>query len=126
MKISFFLLLPVVFVTGCGTLYGPQRCLGPSILQTGSATEIRSTAIANARADIAASKPRIAFTGGFACMAVGVPEEDRELIKNLPNVPLPCGCTEPCLEQAAVYAEAYNQEMLPYLLKLKNSDKNSL
>jgi hypothetical protein len=75
---------------------------------------------------MAAGKPRVAVTGGFLCLAVGIPDEDLELTKNLPSVPLPCGCTADHLDQAAVYAEAYNEEILPYLRKLKQSNKTAL
>jgi hypothetical protein len=87
----------------------------PAILNIGMPREIRTTAINAARGDIKAGKPRIAFTGGFASRPVGVSIDDFNLVKDLPRVPLPSGCTEPLLQQAGIYAEAYNKEILPYL-----------
>jgi hypothetical protein len=101
----------IVFLTGCQTPYGP------AILATGSPEEIRQQAIADARADIGASGPRIAITGGFAAWPTGVPEEYFKTVMRYPSVPLPCGCTSPWLKEAAIYAEAYNLEILPHLLK---------
>jgi hypothetical protein len=95
----------------------------PAILDNGSRREIQAAAVEAARADIAAGRPKVAWTGGFACWAVGVPIEHIGLVKNLPNIPLPCGCTEPLLEQAAIYAEAYNKEVLPYLISRNESRK---
>jgi hypothetical protein len=37
---------------------------------------------------------------------------------------LPSGCTEPLLEQASIYAEAYNGEILAYLLHKQNFSSN--
>src|SRR5579864_8868039 len=90
-------------------------CDWPAILNIGMPREIRTTAINAARGDIKAGKPRIAFSGGIASWPVGVSIDDFNLVKNLPRVPLPCGCTEPLLQQAGIYAEAYNKEILPYL-----------
>jgi len=97
---------------------------GPSILRTGSPREIRTAAKADARADIAAGEPRVAYTGGFACWAVGIPDECGELVKSLPKVPLPCGCSHPLLGSATIYAEAYNKEILPYLLNKNETNRN--
>jgi len=91
----------------------------PVILATGTPEEIREAAIADARADIAAGRPRIAFTGGIASWPVGVPEKDFKLVKSCPRVPLPIGCTSPWLQQAAIYAAAYNREILPVLRQQK-------
>lgn len=119
--VSFF-----VFLTGCQTpvnesgVYNHMESLqpgGPAILAMGSPEEIRQTAIADARADIAARKPRIAITGGFAAGPTGVPPKYFEMVRQYPAVPLPCGCTSVWLEEAAIYAEAYNLEILPHLLK---------
>jgi hypothetical protein len=129
MKNLFAAALALSLLTGC-TFFEerPQKCDlpmpareaqargWPAVLDNGNRQEIQAAAIADAQADIAASRPRVAWTGGIASWAVGVPIEDIGLVKNLPNIPLPCGCTEPLLEQAAIYAEAYNKEVLPYLL----------
>jgi hypothetical protein len=88
----------------------------PQILETGTPEEIRQVAIADARADIAAGKPRIAITGGIAAWPTGVSEKYFKLVLSYPRVDLPSGCTSPCLGQAATYAEAYNKEILPYIL----------
>ena len=96
----------------------------PAILATGTSKQIRETAIADARADIAAGRPRIAFTGGFASWPVGVPEKEFELVRPWPRVPLPTGCTSPWLQQAAIYAEAYNREILSVLRQQRNFWKN--
>jgi len=112
------------FLTGCAHL---QKCdipddLGalpsgtPAILAIGTSDQIRQAAIADARTDVAARRPKIAITGGFAAWPVGVPEKYFQLVQSYPQVPLPCGCTSPWLQQAGIYAEAYNHEILPYLL----------
>jgi hypothetical protein len=96
-------------------LAGVRAPQGPAILKTGTPEEIRNSAITTARADIAAGKPRVAYTGGIASQAVGVPIENLTLVKKLPKVPLPSGCIDN-LEEATIYAEAYNKEVLPYLI----------
>jgi hypothetical protein len=121
MKVAFFLLLQLALVTSCSTPFREASAAGPTILRAGSSREIRAAAIVDARADIAAGRPRIACTGGFASWPVGIPPEDFDLVKDLPKVPLPCGCTHPLLGPATIYAEAYNKEMFPYLL---NKDQN--
>ena len=88
----------------------------PAILATGTPEQIRQTAIADARADIAASRPRIAITGSIVTWPMGVPDKYLNLVAPYPKISLPCGCTSTWLKQAATYAEAYNQEILPYLL----------
>lgn len=88
----------------------------PAVLASGILEQIRLAAIADAQADIAASRPRIAFTGGYASGPVGVPEKYFALVEPYPKVPLPTGCTSSWLREASIYAEAYNKEILPYLL----------
>jgi hypothetical protein len=107
MKSFLTMVIVLSLLTGCRS--------EPPVQHGDNSKGIRATAIADAQADIAAGKPRVAYTGGFACWAVGVPPEDIELVKNLPRVPLPCGCTAPLLEPARIYAEAYNHEILLYL-----------
>lgn len=97
---------------------------GPAILRTGTLKEISDEATATARGDIASGRPRVAWTGGFASQPVGIPFDKWYLIKKLPTVPLPTGCTEPNLKEAAVYAEAYNKEILAYLLNKTESQKS--
>lgn len=128
MKNLFAAALALSLLTGCTFFERPQKCdlpmptreaharEWPAVLDNGNRQEIQAAAIADAQADIAARRPRAAWTGGIACWAVGVPVENIDLVKNLPNIPLPCGCTEPLLGPAAIYAEAYNKEVLPYLL----------
>ena len=89
---------------------------GPAILATGSPEEIRQAAISDARDDIMAKRLRIAITGGIAAGPVGVPEKYLTAVQRYPTVPLPCGCTSSWLKEAGIYAEAYNREILPYLL----------
>ena len=98
-------------------LLGVRTSEGPPILKTGSDAEIRADAVRAARADMAAGKPRVAFSGGIASWPIGIPQEHWHLVERLPKVPLPSGCTVPYLAQASVYAEAYNKEMLGYLLE---------
>ena len=88
----------------------------PASLATGSSEQIREAAIADARADIAASRPRIAFTGGIGSWPVGVSEKYFKVVEPYPRVPLPTGCTSSWLREAAIYAEAYNKEILHYLI----------
>ena len=97
------------------TMPGVRTAEWPPVLKTGMPKDIRTAAIAAARGDIADGKPRIAFTGGFASWPIGLSADDFKLVKDLPRVPLPCGCTEPLLQQASIYAEAYNKEILPYI-----------
>jgi hypothetical protein len=122
--ISLFV-FQIAFLTGCRTPVGESgqfdhmgslQSGAPAILATGSPEEIRQTAVADARADIAAHKPRIAITGGYAAWPTGVPPEYFEMVRRYPAVPLPCGCTSAWLKEAAIYAEAYNHQILPYLL----------
>lgn len=88
----------------------------PAILATGSPEEIQQAAVSDARADIATERPRIAITGGIVAGPVGVPEKYLSIVQRYPTVPLPCGCTSSWLKEAGIYAEAYNREILPYLL----------
>jgi hypothetical protein len=128
MKNLFLAAIALSLLTGCQFFERVQKCQlstpaseacargWPAVLDYGNRQEIQAAAVADARTDIAAGKPRVAWTGGIASWAVGVPVEYIGLVKNLPNVPLPSGCTEPLLEQAAIYAKAYNTEVLPYLI----------
>ncbi len=115
----------IVSLTGCQTRVDESGVFnhisdlqpgGPAILATGRPEEIRQAAISDARADIAANRPRIAITGGIAAWPVGVPEKYFTIVQRYPTVPLPCGCTSSWLKEAGIYAEAYNHEILPYLL----------
>jgi len=125
--------LHVLFLTGCVHFTSVNRAElensghmedlapgEPAVLATGTPEQIRAAAVADARADIATGHLRIAFTGGIAAWPVGVPERDFELVKPYPRVPLPTGCTSSCLQQAAIYAEAYNGGILPVLRQQKN------
>jgi len=93
----------------------------PVVLATGTEEQIRHAAILDARADIATRRLRIAFTGSIASWPVGVPEKYFKMVEPYPRVPLPTGCTSSWLREARIYAEAYNQEILPYLIERKNS-----
>jgi hypothetical protein len=88
----------------------------PAILATGTPEQIRQTAIADARADIAASRPRIAITGSIVTWPMGVPDKYLNLVSLYPKISLPCGCSSAWLGKAATYAEAYTPEILTYLL----------
>jgi hypothetical protein len=115
----------LALLTGCATGTHDQGGWfpdGPAVLKTGSPEDIRSEAIATARADIAEGKPRVAWTGGIVAQPTGIPQEYFPLLSKLklPSVPLPSGCTHPLLQQAAIYAEAYNKEILPYILNSNN------
>jgi len=105
-------------LSGCATTHEwtPEE-KGPAILENGSPAEIEAAAIIDARADIAANRPRVAITGGYVAWAVGIPNEQLHLVKQLPPVPLPSGCTSPRLAEAEVYARAYNQVILEHFLK---------
>jgi hypothetical protein len=139
-KALFLIVLPIfqiILISGCQTRVDESgdfkhmselQSGGPAILATGSREEIKQAAILDARADIAANRPRIAITGGIAAWPVGVPEKYLTIVQRYPNVPLPCGCTSSWLKEAGIYAEAYNREILPYLLddyKLHHKQKNS-
>ena len=89
---------------------------GPPILATGSEAEIQAAGVADARADAAKGRPRVCHAGGYAAGPVGVPPEHLYLVKALPKVSLPVGCTAPFARQAVLYAEAYNKEILQHLL----------
>ena len=119
------LVFQIVSFTGCqsrGHEFGDFNHMsdlqpgGPAILATGSPEEIRQAAVSDARADIATERPRVATTGGIVTGPVGVPEKYLTIVQRYPVVPLPCGCTSSWLKEAGIYAEAYNREILPYLL----------
>jgi hypothetical protein len=136
MKNLFLAATALSLLTGCQFFGRVQKCQlpapasearargWPAVLDYRNRQEIQAAAVADARTDIAVGKPRAAWTGGIASWAVGVPVEYIGLLKNLPNVPLPSGCTEPLLEQASIYAEAYNGEILAYLLHKQNFSSN--
>jgi hypothetical protein len=139
-KALLMIVLPIfqiMLLSGCQTRFDESADFnhrsdlqpgGPAILATGSREEIRQGAISDARADIAAARPRIAITGGIAAWPVGVPAKYLDIVQRYPTVPLPCGCTSSWLKEAGIYAEAYNREILPYLLddyKLHHKIKNS-
>ena len=122
------LAVQIGFLTGCQTRVNEHGVFNhmsdltpdePAILATGNTEEIRKAAITDARADIGANKPKVAITGGIAAWPVGVPEKYFDLVERLPKVPLPAGCTSPMLREAGIYAEAYNGEILSYLLHKK-------
>lgn len=113
-------------LSGCATMHElmPEE-KGPAILENGSPAEIEAAAITDAHADIAANRPRVAYAGGFAVWAVGIPNEHLHLVKQLPHVPLPCGCTHPLVGEAQIYAGAYNKVILDHLLKFNQTLSNS-
>src|SRR5687768_3884064 len=98
------LTMSFVFMCGCVTR-------GPKVLSKGSDAEIEAEALRIARADIAAGKPKVCYAGGIVVSAVGVPAESFELVRNLPRLPLPCGCTDPLTQPAQRFAEVYNTEV---------------
>lgn len=108
-------------------LAGMGRSKGPSILAAGTSEEIQAAAIAAARADLKASQPKVAHTGTIVAWPVGIPDEHLHLVKNLRQLSLPSGCTNPLAGAAHIYAEAYNKEILAYLLnKEKQQSKGPL
>jgi hypothetical protein len=117
--LPFCLLLSLLF-SGCSTTTTPSQAPGfqstwPAILKSSDRDQIRAAGRTDALADIKDGHPRICFTGGYAAFPVGVSEKYWPVIKNLPTVPLPVGCTEPLLGPAAEYAAAYNTEIMHYL-----------
>lgn len=90
---------------------------GPPVLASGDDAQIRLAAVADARADIAAGHPRVAYAGTIGVWPVGIPDEHLHLVKNLSEVPLPNGCTDSLALRAQVYAKAYNEVILQFLLK---------
>ena len=124
-KAGLFIIACTLFA-GCRTKSGwiLGTPTGPTILRTGSREQIQETAIADARADIATGKPRIAYTGGIVAEAVGVPSEHLHLMQGLPTLPLPSRCTDPLVGPASTYAETYNKEILNYLLNKTESSKS--
>jgi len=130
--------LQMLIITGCADLN--NGCLRPAetsnhmedltsdepaILATRNPEQIREAAIADARTDIAARRLRIAFTGGIVSWPTGVPEKCFKTVASYPRVHLPSGCTSSWLTEATIYAEAYNQEMLPALIEDQNSWKHA-
>lgn len=103
-------------VVGPGCVPQPQW---PAALLLDSSEQIRSAAAQDALRDIAAGKPRICFAGVGKVQAVGVPPEHLHLVADLPRVPLPTGVNSPQspVIRAYVYAEAYNRQILQYLLQ---------
>src|SRR5262245_53421277 len=76
------------------------------LLASGNYKRIRATARADANADIASAHPRVCYAGTRGTFPVGVPEKYLNEVKNLPQVPLPSGCTEPLATAASAYADS--------------------
>src|SRR5689334_12800058 len=87
----------------------------PTILWRGTPQEIQVAAREAAWADIRACHVRIspaAMPGYFQRES----EEVRYRIRKLPEVPLPHRAFSPLKHSAAVYGQAYNEEVIPYFL----------
>jgi hypothetical protein len=103
----------------CLLLAGGCVTRGPKVLSKGSDAEIEAEALRIAKADVAAGRPRICYAGGIVAFAVGVPNESFDLVRDLPRLPLPCGCTDPLTLPAVHFARVYNTEVLRYLQQTK-------
>ncbi len=68
-----------------------------------------------AEADIAAGRPRVCYAGTNGTRPVGVPAESLDLVRRLPRLPLPSGCTDPLAVPAIRFAETYNTMIVRYL-----------
>ena len=113
MKLSGFLALIVAMaLTGCVSR-------GPKVLSNGSDSDVAAEALRIARADIASGRPRVCYAGTIGVRAVGIPDKSLHLVRDLPRLPLPCGCTDPLALQAYHFAQVYNAEVLSYLKKRK-------
>ncbi len=115
----FVVVIPIVALS-CATKPAPSKISsGPEAIQrllsSGDYKRIRATARADANADIASTHLRVCYAGTRGIFAVGVPEKYLSEVKNLPQVPLPSGCTEPLATAASAYADSYNTEVVRYL-----------
>ena len=88
-----------------------------SFLHDATKGEIRACAIAQAQEDIRRGTPHVARTGGRASFAWNIPQDMACHVEHLPEVPhLPTGCSDPLLNQAQIFAAAYNGELVKHLL----------
>jgi len=70
------------------------------------------------------ANPRVAYTGGFACWAVGIPMKCGELVKSLPKVHCRVAARIR-VGSATIYAEAYNKEFCHISsIKMKQTGTN--
>src|SRR5688572_27592099 len=113
--------LPTLFALGiCLAFVGGCVTRGPKVLSKGSEAEIEAEALRIAKADIAGGRPRVCYAGTIGVSPVGVPAESFTLMRDLPRLPLPCGCTDPLALPAIRFAQIYNAEVLRYLQEHKN------
>jgi hypothetical protein len=127
--LSLWFVLQVVVICSCSStsktdaqakIVPQYETSWPSILKTGSHGQIRDAGKTDARVDIASGNPQICYTGTIVAFPVGVPKKYFDEIRKLPRVPLPCGCTEPLVGAATIYAKAYNAEIVSYLESKQN------
>jgi len=85
---------------------------GPRILSSGTDAQIRTEAVRDAQADLAAGRPQICRAGTIASYPVDVPADAEHLVTALPERRLPSGCRNRLASRAIVYAGAYNREIV--------------
>ena len=87
-----------------------------SFLKKASASEIRARAIAQAREDVEAGTPHVAWGGGYALHRPNIPADKEHFVAGLPPVKhVPAGCTDPLVRQGMIFAAAYNGELVKHL-----------
>src|SRR5262245_50092216 len=85
-----------------------------------SVEEVRAEALRDASAAIARGQLYVCEAGTIRLYVPGVPEHELALVRELPRVALPSGCTEPQAFRSIAYAEAFNAEILRHLSKPTN------
>lgn len=86
-----------------------------AFLSKASDSEIRRRAVAVAREDVAAGRPRVGWSGGYAIRRPNIPPDKEGLVNGLPALNLPTGCTDPLAMKGDIFASAYNAEIIKHL-----------
>jgi hypothetical protein len=108
-------LVALAVAASAAAAYGLRNEFTPTILWRGTPEQIRLAARFAALADIRACHVRI----GSAAMPGYVQRESEEVksrLRNLPELPVPHRAFSPLKHRAAIYAQAYDEEVIPYFL----------
>ena len=86
-----------------------------AFLRKASTSEIRARAITEAQEDIRTGKPHVAWCGTEGLYRPNIPPDKERFVASLPSLGLPRGCTHPLAAKGAIFAEAYNGELVKHL-----------
>jgi hypothetical protein len=115
-------MVALVLAAAVAAVFGLRGEFTPTILWRGTAEQIRTAARLAAFADIRACHLRICLADEANVMPAYLADEKEEVrfrILDLPEVSLPHRALSPLKQRAAIYARAYNEEVVPYLVEAR-------